>query len=796
MRSLAVAVTLLFLGLPELGSLLADESAKLAGLEAPVDVYFDAHGIPHIYAQSWTDAACALGYLHASDRLFQMEVLRRGANGQTAELMGPDLVETDIHMRLMGLRRSSEELWAQDDLPAEFRAELEAYAVGVNARMAELKPSEMPPGFQEAGIRPAPWTPVDSLAFNKFMGLDQSGTMDDLWMSMLIERLGQVQVDELWPIDRPYEVPIVEHQTDRTKLAAAARCPVPAGLEATCKLLLERGSRIQSFARGPHFGSNNWAVDGSKTASGKPALANDPHLGFSLPSLWYTVHLSVKGKNLAGVSFPTSPLVVIGHNDRIGWGFTNMQADAMDYFSEKISDQDPRKYTHRGETKSLRRIQEEIKVRGAPPRKLDLDFTVHGPLVPGLPNPVSVQWTGHGPTRDAIALWKLSRAGNLQEYLAALDELAVPAMNVVYADVDGHIAIHPCGKLPRRAKGQGRGVVDGSTGEFDWKEFIPRAELPLAVDPASHFVASANGRPQALDDPHYLGWAWDPSYRTRRIHQLLSEARALDLDSLKAIQYDHYDLCAESFLPTLLAAVKQKPHDDPLARMAIHELEEWKYQCTVESVAPTIWAQWFNLYRSQVWDDEWESRGIERADGSWGFSGNNRREPMLEVLERMTREEPRSQWFDHRGTPLVEDRDAIAQESFRQTLAQLRMKFSNDPANWKWGKINLLHVDSLLPRPELARDGGPVVGNDFTLNPGGNLGQVGSGASWRMLVDFADTRQSVGVYPGGQSENPASPQYADQMPLWARGEYTRLYAIGTAAELPAEARARHLALTP
>lgn len=771
------------------------ETLRLPGLSRPVDVYFDGHGIPHLYAATWVDAARVTGYLHARHRLFQMDLLRRRGSGQLAEVLGPDMIEFDTQMRIAGIRRGCEELWALPDVPDEFRAELEAYAAGVNARLAELGEAGLPAAFQALGYQPRSWTPIDSLTFSKYMGLDQSGTLDDMWLTGLEGLFGPEQTAELWPLERPYEVPIVKTQTDRAKLTAA-RAP-PLSISPRTLAAVERSwGPVLGGRRGANFGSNNWAIDGTKTASGKPILCNDPHLGFDLPSIWYTLHVSIAGRNVAGVTFPTGPSIVIGHNDRLGWGFTNMQADAMDFFNERVDSTDPLKYTHRGEVKTMRVTREDIQVKGEPARQIEIVSTVHGPLIVRGEDNVAIQWTGAGLTRDAIALWKLGRAQNLAEFLQALDELEVPAMNIVYADVDGHIGIHPCGKLPRRTHGRAQFVLDGASGEFDWREYLPRHELPLAIDPAEHFVASANGRPQPLGYPHYLGWAWDPSYRSRRINDLLSQARDVTLESMRDIQYDHYDKCAESFLPILLAAAKNDDGIDALGRTALVELEGWKYLCTPDAVAPTIWLEWFTAYRTAVWADEWASRGAPLVDGSWGFSGNNRREPMLEVLERMTREEPRSQWFDDRATPAVEDRDDIARAAFRTALAMLQMKYGAELKNWTWGRSNVLKIDSLTQNPALAREGGPVVGNEFTLNPGGKLGSVGSGASWRMMVDLAKPSGSVGIYPGGQSEDPMSPWYDDQMAIWARGQYLPLVAVGTAAELPADAKRQQWRLTP
>ncbi|MBI4603862.1 MAG: penicillin acylase family protein, partial [Planctomycetes bacterium] len=551
-------------------------------------------------------------------------------------------------------------------------------------------------------------------------------------------------------------------------------------------------------------GSNNWAVSGARTASGKPILASDPHLGFQLPSIWYAWHAAVKGRAVAGAGFPVSPVVIIGHNDRAGWGLTNMQADAVDYFVETLRPGDPLvagdppRYLHRGEWKPVERSSEEIAVRGEAPRAVQVDATVHGPIVAreGEGRAVALAWTGLGPTREVVALWKMNRASGLGELLEALDELAVPAMNVACADLDGNIALHPCGALPLRTPGQGRIPMDGASGEGDWAGMIPRTELPLAVNPPEGFVASANGRPAPLGYPHYLGWMWDPSYRARRIQEMLSRASGLTVASMAAIQLDVHDEAAERFLPPLLAALDPRSLEDDAARRATAALRDWDYAARGDSPAPALWLEWLRRYRDLVWGDEWRARGIETEPGSWGYTSDNRREPVLEVLEYMTREHPRSAWFDDRATPAREGRDEIAARAFIAAVSSLRRRLGDDMSLWAWTRRNVLRIPSLTGDAPLERVGGPVPGSAFTVNPGGDGDGVGGGASWRMIVDFGDPTASAGAYPGGQSEDPASPHYDDLIPLWAAGRYVQLHCVTAPERLPPEARSKTLRLVP
>ena len=490
-----------------------------------------------------------------------MDVFRRQAIGTSAEVFGRGALASDQMVRRLGIRRGCEALWESHEVPQALRDQLKAYTAGVNARLAELGPQQLPLAFKTLGYQPEPWKPVDCLTFGKYMGWDQSGTDDDLWFGEVVAKLGIEAAESLWPLDRPYEIPAVAHQVDRHAIAAVSTSrasPLTAFFELSAggarddlmRAFLAVRRTISSagwHSRSDSFGSNNWAVDGTKTVSGKPILCSDPHLGFKLPSLWYTCHMSVGGRNVCGVTFPGSPIIVIGHNDHLGWAITNMQADAVDYFVEIVDKKDPLKYLHRGQWKIMRHVSETIPVRGESPVQFTIDQTVHGPVVTREGNCISLQWSGLGPTTDMIGFWEMNHARNLREWLAAADKCVVPAMNLAYADADGHIALHPCGDLPKRLPGQGRVPLDGASGANDWTEMIPRDKLPLAVDPPEHYVASANGRPAASGYPYYLGWQWDSSYRVRRIHEMLSVASDLTVDKMRTLQYDTHDKCAERF---------------------------------------------------------------------------------------------------------------------------------------------------------------------------------------------------------------------------------------------------------
>jgi len=763
---------------------LESNAIKLDGLGGKVDVWYDSFGLPHIFAGSWTDAYCALGYIHARERLWQMDLYRRRASGTLAEVQGQAALAKDIFCRQLGVRRGCQAVWDSGDLPAEFRAELEAYCAGVNAKMAEYKAqNQLPPML---GYAPAPWTPVDCMVFLKYMAWDQSGNDDDLWFGSLLEKVGAQVMQELWPLERPYEEPTVSVQVNEESLDAvmlSAAAPDSSGA-----YMAASASIPQHRLLGDTVGSNNWAVSGRKTASGKPMLCSDPHLGFQLPAIWYASHLCVGGRNIVGVGFPGSPVTIIGHNDYLGWGITNLQADAVDYFVETVDENDPLRYRHRGEWKQMRRIREEIPVRDAAPHVLEIDYTVHGPVVSREGRTISLQWTGLGPTRELLSIWAMNRATNLEGWLDGARQIKAPGLNLVYADVYGNIALFCCGQFPVRLRGQGRVPMDGASGDYDWSSMIPSGEMPLTVNPPEGYVASANGRPTPIGYPHYIGWMWDPRYRKSRINDLLAAGTDMTIEKMKAVQYDHYDKAASEFVPVWLKVVREKKTEDPFAARILEALGQWDFAADVDAVQPLIWLRWLDVYRAAVWDDEWARWGAEKRKGSWGFTGINRSDPVFEVLEYMTREYPEAVWFDDRRTPERETRDDIIWNSFQKAVASLKSEFGEDIGKYTWGNTNVLKIRSMTRMPELSRTGGPAPGTPFTVNPGGNIGPVGGGASWRMIVDFGATDTSVGVYPGGQSGFPEDSHYADLMALWERGDYIPLRMVSRAENLQEMAR--------
>lgn len=780
---------------------------SLGGLKGGVEIVVDNYGVPHIYAESEADAMFALGYMHASDRLWQMDFNRRAAQGRLSEIMGPEALEHDTFVRTIGLNRLAREAAEKAKDHPGFYDGMIAYAWGVNSYIAEKMPDGLPFEFQRLDYLPDPWTPVDTISIGKAMAWELCGSMDDLYLGTLVEKLGAETVAELFPVDRYREIPIIPPEQSRRSRGAATEESALINDAKTLSLpmrdrsaagaylaAIEKASyRYRILGDDRFVGSNNWVIDGRKSARRKPMLASDPHLGFTLPSVWYAAHVQAGDMDVIGVTLPGSPWILIGHNRHIAWGVTNTQADVTDFFIEELNDKRTH-YLHADEWKPLEVISETIDVRDTAPRKLKTLKTTHGPILPG--TDISMQWAGAAPEDDPRAFYLLNHAVDYDDFAAAMRVMGTPPQNFAYADSNGMIAMWVSGLFPVRKAGRGRVPVDGASGDFDWDGFIPRIDTPHSVNPAQHFLASANQRPASKGYEHYLGYEWDPGYRARRINGLLSSNKRVTAEQMKQFQADTFDTLAESALPSLVAACKDRFEEGKLYARALDVMSRWDFVTTADGAEPTIWWQWLERLRESVWEDEWRAAGIDLREDSWGHTKLNKWMPPLEVLERMIVEEPRSKWFDDVSTENRETLVEIASKSFRIAVDELRGRLGDDISEWQWGTVNRLRIDHLLGDPALGRGGHPLAGSNLTLRATGTGSDVTGGPSWRMVVDFRDLDSLTCVYPGGQSGDPKSPHYDDLIDIWARDEYIDLSFHPSPDRFPEEQVERRLTLRP
>ncbi len=733
---------------------------RLDGLGAAVEVIRDRWGVPHIFAQSRRDALFAQGYVHAQDRLWHMELARRLTAGRLAEVFGPLALDSDRLLRRVGLHRAARAEVSRAS--PESLSYLEAYAAGVNAFVQTIA-GRLPPEFLILRFRPASWAPADSLAIGSYVAWMLSGNWDsEIVRSWVVERLGPELAAKLEPL-YPAGLPVI----------------VPPGAESSGLglPLLDELAKVQELAGARGGASNNWVVDGSRSVTGKPLLANDPHLLLQMPSIWYEVHLSGDDLDVAGASLPGVPGVIIGHNQRIAWGVTATMTDGDDLFVERLNPDNPRQYEYKGVWVDGDLLREEIEVRGqAQPVVEEVLVTRHGPIigpvVPGETRALALRTTAIEPGQQAQAVSALNLAGNWQQFREALRLWLTPPQNFVYADVEGNIGYQFAGLVPRRAKGYGLVPSPGWTGEYDWAGFIPFEELPFVANPESHYVVTANNKIVGDDYPHFLGAEYIDGYRAQRIAQLLQARSKHSADDFRAIQTDVYSIPLRELADHVLAL---RPAGEDAWR-ALNFLRVWDGRLAADSVAATIIEVFYlNLLRRTLAEklgpltDYFLGKEVHPAIPDAAYFAR-----CASWLLRLLREQP-ADWFAGQTW-----RD-VMEQSLADAVAELRRELGDDMSRWTWGRIHYAPFEHILGRLRAFRrvfNRGPVpVGGDMnTVAQAAYLGARPWGvhsytASYRQIIDLSDFNRSLAILPGGQSGHPASRHYADMIAAWARGEY-------------------------
>jgi penicillin amidase len=733
------------------------------GLHDRVEIVRVEPGVPHIYARNAHDLFFAQGYVHAQDRLWQMEFNRIVGQGRLASLFGEGALEIDKIMHVLGLPQAAERDWAL--LAPETRAALSAYAEGVNAYLSTHE-GRLPVEFTVLGVEPRPWRPVDSLTWGKMMALNLSQNHPfEILRAHLIAKLGEPVARRLmapYPANGPVIVP--------PGVQGYANLPVP-DVDRTRLALLPGLSMISGI--GQAWGSNGWVVAGSRTASGRPILANDTHLGLQLPSVWYQVGLHGGGYDEAGFSFPGMPFVVIGHNQRIAWGITNLCGDVQDLYFEKLDDPvHPRRYQFQGEWRDLVLRREEIAVKGKPPVVLMVPETLHGPIVndaiselKGSP-PTALRWPAFGGTRLIDALAELNRATDWKSFHRALADWETPSVNFVYADVDGHIAYQSTGRTPIRAAGhQGLVPVPGWDGRSEWQGFIPYEEMPRSVDPPAGFIVTANNKVVGDDYPHYIAYDMADPYRAQRISDLLAAGHRFTAADQRTIQAETAGLPVAALRPYLLAV---KPADER-ERKALDEVRRWNLRYETGPAGASVYEVWYWYLLGEILGDELGPEVLKE----YRTIGLSQAPSIIDLMKL-----PDDPLFDDRRTPAVEHRDDIVRRSFTQALAWLSKRYGDDPAGWTYGKVHsvtLVHAplgqSGIAPLERLFNSETlPARGNAFTVDAATpdfmNPFAVVFGTSQRMIVDLSNLEGSTWVNSTGQNGQLWNPHREDQIPKW------------------------------
>jgi penicillin amidase len=762
------------------------QTQRLAGLRSSVTVRRDERGIPYIEAANEADLYFAQGYVTASERLWQMELGRRNARGELAEILGRDALEEDKRHRTYGFAQVVEAEIAQ--APPQARAQLESYAQGVNALISSLDEKSLPPEFRILQFKPRAWTPADSLLIIKNFGeaLNTSWPTD-VAMEAGLPLLPADKRDALLIETSPLDVLVVGTDNVRKK-AAAVSTPQSDSfrrLETINTLAQIENNMARSFERLGLFAedraaSNNWVVSGAHTVSGKPLLANDPHLGASAPSIWYMMHLSAPGLRVAGVTSPGLPGIVIGHNDRIAWGFTNVGPDVQDLYVETFDKENPRKYmTPAGWREAVVR-HEEIKVRkgfvdsSTEVVPLDVTITRHGPIVLEKNGKrYALRWTALDPTlNDAAGFQTLNRARNWKEYVAALSNYVGPMQNMVYADVDGHIGYYAAGRVPIRKSGEGNVPYDGSTDAGEWTGFIPYDKLPHLFDPPSGIIVTANQRIVGHSYPYFLTHLWPAPYRARRILDLLQAKPKLTIEDFRAIQGDTHSIAAATFAREAVKLERTQAGigGDGKWQETIKLMDGWDGRMNADSRAALMVAVMRSEFSNRIFT---AALGVELAKN---YTWPNRDT----LIDRIITERP-AEWLPKEFKTYLELLRAC-EKAARETLTK---RLGADESKWTWGQNSQVR----FPHPLAAV---PLIGQQFAIPPfpqNGSSGNtvsvnVGRNVSMRFIADPGDWDRTQHGITLGESGLPNSPHWTDQLADW-RNVTPRVFPFTKAAVMNA-----------
>lgn len=761
-----------------------------------IKIYRDSLAIPYIIASTNEDASFALGYVHAQERLFTMDIARRAAEGRLSEIFGKETVPFDKMFRTVGIKKISETILYKTNLNSV--KILNAYAAGVNKYLEDAK-GKFPVEFDVLGYQPEKWKPVNSIEIIRMMGWELNiSWWVDVSFTKLVQKFGEEKVKEILP-DYPENGPTI----------------IPPEIKNYPKLsfdFIDTDKQFRRFigASGTHIGSNSWVVNGKMSESGKPIIANDTHLGFSAPGKWFTAVLRTKDSEVSGFTLPGVPGVVIGKNKNISWTMTNVMADDADFYLEKIelrsgNAEKPNgktglkksKYFYNGEWKDLKVESDIIRVKNETDVPFKILSTVHGPVIsdihpfallyPGNKNlpAITMKWMGNEFSDELTAILGINSAKDWSEFKNSLKDFSVPGQNFIYADAQGNIGYVMGAKIPIRNWANSTFVLDGTTDKYDWKGYVPYSEIPTLLNPSQNYLASANNK--ALSNfKYYISNLWEPTSRIDRITQLLGKKEKHSVKDYMNYQQDFVSPYANEITKFILEAFKNVKVTDDNLKNSLFLFEKWNFEMDEFNQVPTIYAEFLKYLLINIYEDEMG----DDLFNQFVFVANVPYRSLLKVLN-----EPGNAWFDNVKTSVKENENDIIRQSLGDALTELENKFGKQIENWQWGyqhKVTFKHIfsgkSSLVDNVidigpyNIGGDGTTLFNTEYPFYKSIEKYQRFRhdefenilGPAMRFVYDFSKPDEFYMILTTGESGNIMSKHYSDMTKMWLRGGYVKV----------------------
>jgi len=732
------------------------KTISIEGLTGEVRIHYDQYLIPHIFAENDMDLYKAQGYITAKHRLWQMEFQTHAAVGRLSEIFGISTLNYDRAQRRKGMGFGADKTLEKIMNDPEIYGLLEAYRDGINSYINQLKPEDLPVEYKLLDYAPEPWTIKKTALLGMYMTDMLSGGDADLEYTNLLRRIGKERFDLLFPDYFDVVDPVIPKERDWSEWDVSIP-EVPVG-----EFPLDT---IKDIMTKPHAdnGSNNWVVAPSKSYSGNPILANDPHLGLNLPSIWFALQLATPNKNTFGVTLPGTLGIIIGFNNHISWGVTNAERDVRDWYKITFKDSSKKLYYHNNSWKETSIRIENIKIKGQESYIDSVYYTHHGPVSydhtfkgDSQLSGYALQWTGHIGSNIVRTFVELNEASNYEDYKNALKYYVAPAQNFIFSSTDGDIALWIQGKFPNKWKEQGKFLMNGSNPEHDWQGYIPQQHNAHILNPEQGFLSSANQHPVDQTYPYYVFNDGYETYRNRVINNFFRGKDKFNIQDFKDLHNNNLNLKAAELLPTMLTSIDTSQFTN-VELQFFTEIKSWDYYNDINKLGPTIWEKWWRNVYALTWDE-------------FDIDGEDLPRPFSYQTIYLLKNNPDLEFMDIIKTERKETAADIFQLAFKEAVADL-LEWKEKHGNYYWGEYKATYLGHILQGlPAFSRFNLPIGGNSNIVN----ATSKNHGPSWRMIVEMSSPPKAIGIYPGGQSGNPGSKHYDDFVDIWVSGNYLEL----------------------